>query len=275
MKTCILTVIKNEHLYLDEWIRYHLDLGIDHIFIFEDVDSESHKEITDNYKSQVTLAKIEYLFDTEELKRLDRYRITKEKNPHNVYLRRCLVYLSSSFSSIYDWCFVIDNDEFLTLENSQDSLINIMQLYSNYDAVILQWKCYGASGLVKTPDYTQQGVVDTYTKELTGYVPANSAQSYTKTCYNLKTYKNEYFKYVHQPSDRCKFCRTNFERDRLKPVYDKVYIRHYITRSWEEYVWKKKLRGFLWGGPTRALESFFIMNPDMNDMKEELLQDAK
>ena len=35
MKSCIFTVIKNEHEYLDEWIKYHLDLGIDHIFIFE------------------------------------------------------------------------------------------------------------------------------------------------------------------------------------------------------------------------------------------------
>jgi hypothetical protein len=34
MKCCILTIIKNEHEYLDEWIRYHLDLGIDHIFIY-------------------------------------------------------------------------------------------------------------------------------------------------------------------------------------------------------------------------------------------------
>ena len=38
--SCILTVIKNEHEYLDEWIRYHLNLGIDHIFIFEDINYE-------------------------------------------------------------------------------------------------------------------------------------------------------------------------------------------------------------------------------------------
>ena len=49
MKNCILTVIKNEHEYLDEWIQYHLNLGIDYIFIFEDIDSDSHKKITDKY----------------------------------------------------------------------------------------------------------------------------------------------------------------------------------------------------------------------------------
>jgi hypothetical protein len=34
MTSCILTVIKNEHQYLDEWIKYHIDLGIDHIVKF-------------------------------------------------------------------------------------------------------------------------------------------------------------------------------------------------------------------------------------------------
>ena len=51
MNVCIITVIKNEQEYLNEWIRYHLDLGIDHLFIFEDKGSESHKEITDKYSS--------------------------------------------------------------------------------------------------------------------------------------------------------------------------------------------------------------------------------
>ena len=55
MKTCIITIIKNEHLYLDEWITYHLNIGISHIFLYEDIDSESHKSITDKYFNEVTL----------------------------------------------------------------------------------------------------------------------------------------------------------------------------------------------------------------------------
>lgn len=70
-KSCIFTVIKNEHEYLDEWIKYHLDLGIDHIFIFEDIDSDSHKEICDKYE-KVTLNSIDIV--------LSRYELTKIKN---------------------------------------------------------------------------------------------------------------------------------------------------------------------------------------------------
>jgi hypothetical protein len=59
--SCIFTVIKNEHQYLDEWIKYHLDLGVDHIFILEDIDSNSHKEITDKYDGKITLNSVDIL----------------------------------------------------------------------------------------------------------------------------------------------------------------------------------------------------------------------
>lgn len=62
----------------------------------------------------------------------------------------------------YDWCFTIDNDEFLTLEDGK-SLDEVLQEYDKYDAFVIQWECYGASGHVFKPDYTDKGVVDTYT----------------------------------------------------------------------------------------------------------------
>ena len=49
--SCIFTVIKDEHDYLDFFIRYHLDLGIDHLFIFEDIGSLSHVGIVNRYDS--------------------------------------------------------------------------------------------------------------------------------------------------------------------------------------------------------------------------------
>ena len=82
MKTCIITIIKNEHEYLKEWIDYHLALDIDHLFIFEDTDSDSHKAITDNYpQDKVTLSSILSVLDpdkakeAEEVKRTQRYNV--------------------------------------------------------------------------------------------------------------------------------------------------------------------------------------------------------
>jgi len=80
MTSCILTVIKNEHEYLDEWIQYHLNLGIDHIFIFEDIDSDSHEEICKKY-DKVTLDSVTAVLDeksrieAKEVKELNKYSV--------------------------------------------------------------------------------------------------------------------------------------------------------------------------------------------------------
>jgi hypothetical protein len=116
MRTCILTIIKNEHLYLDEWIQYHLNIGVDHLFIFEDIDSNSHKEITNKYGDKVSLSNVSTILSELGLKRAQEYKRTKAKNPQEMYIYKGLYYLQNNFD--YDWCFAIDVDEFITLEDT-------------------------------------------------------------------------------------------------------------------------------------------------------------
>ena len=187
MKTCICTVIKNEHQYLDEWIQYHLRLGIDYIFIFEDFDSNSHKDITDKY-SCVLLLNISKLFNAEEKTYLLELKQTKAKSPHHFYVKRCLQYLSNNYLE-FDWCFVIDADEFITLENNSSKLYDIVSLYKDYDAIVLQWKCYGACNYIQKPN---QKVLEAYGHESTGYL-VEQPYALSKTCFNLKKYNDSVF----------------------------------------------------------------------------------
>ena len=271
MKSCILTVIKNEHEYLDEWIKYHLDLGIDHIFIFEDIDSDSHKEIAEKYLNKVSVSCISSILNDDVLKIVTVLKQTKESNPQHIYFRNGLTYLKNL--NEYDWCFVIDVDEYVTLENESFSLKDIMSVYDDYDAVVIQWKCYGANGLIEKPDYSKKGIVEVYTKEMSGHIPIKKP-FLTKVCYNLKTYKDSSFGHIHQSSDMCNWCKTDFTKNRETVVYKNIYLRHYLTKSWEEYVWKIKTRGYFWG-KTRNIDFFFSINSDMSDKKEQLINELK
>lgn len=267
MTSCILTIIKNEHLYLDEWIKYHLDIGVNHIFIFEDIDSNSHKEITDKYKDKVTLNNIQTILNSFELSTVIRWKTTKQWCPQRIYFYKGLLYIKNNFN--YDWCFCIDVDEFITLENENNNLQEIISLYNNYDALVLTWKCYGANNLINKPDYSIKGVVDTYLTPVQGYIPICNQKYNKKTCYNLKTYNN-FYNDTHTPKDTCNFCNPIFEKNLLKNTYSKIYLRHYITKSWEEYVWKKTIRGYFMGF-ARSFEAFFKMNPEMRPLKNQLL----
>lgn len=265
--SCILTVVKNEHEYLDEWIKYHLDLGIDHIFIFEDIDSDSHKEICDKY-DDVSLNSIDIVLDEENRKKSRELKITKKWNAQHLYFRNALRWIK--YKNIYDWCFVIDNDEFITIEKP---LEEILGLYKDYEAFIMQWKCFGANGYIQKPNYEGKGLIGTYTEEISGKLP-DRKDSLVKTCYNIKLYEDCFFYNQHHPNNKCNWCNTDYKKDIYRPTYNNIYIRHYVTKSWEEYVWKRKTRGFMWGG-TRSLNTFFEINSDMLPFKQQLLDDLK
>ena len=269
MTSCIFTVIKNEQEYLDEWIKYHLDLGIDHIFIFEDMDSGSHKKITDKYCDKVSLNSIFAILNEQAAKKAIALKASKN-NVQPLYFKTGLLSIKLTFPGEYDWCFAIDVDEFITLEN--DCLQDVLSLYANYDAFVMQWKCYGANGYVNKPNYEGKGLIGTYTEEMKGEI--KNEQFQTKTCYNLNRYKDSYYFNIHQPNGCCNFCRTDFSKERFEKIYDKIFLRHYITKSWEEYLWKRNNRGYFCG-LSRTHENFFLINPDMNDKKEELLKSLK
>ena len=267
MNSCILTIIKDEHLYLDEWIKYHLDIGVFHIFIFEDVGSKSHQAIVEKYSDKVTLAPALSILSEEEKNLVLTNRAKNIPGGQKTYVKAGLRYIKENYD--YDWCFVIDNDEFLTFEKNKN-LDTTLKLYKNYDAFIMSWKCYGANGLVKMPDYSKKGVIDTFTEPIKGYVPTTSQEHNKKICWNLHTYIDSFWNTIHIPSTTCNYCNTEFKKDPITLCYNNIYIRHYITKSWEEYIWKKRTRGYFYG-LIRTPDAFFRMNPDMLPLKDSLM----
>ena len=262
MNICIFTVIKNEHLYLDEWIKYHLDLGIDHLFIFEDDGSESHKNITNKYSSnKVSLNSIDIL-------PIDKSHVHNwQESRQSIYNKEGLWWIKNNYD--YDWCFAIDCDEYITLSNDGDNITSVLNLYSDYDAVILQWQNYNANGHIYKPNYEEKGILDTYTQKCGKSINDAKCKT-TKLVYNFYTFKKHYFLGTHLCYDFCKWCKTDYSKELNKICYDNIYLRHYITKSWEEYVWKLKTRG-MFHKKHRNYEEFFEMNTDMKSMKKELL----
>ena len=49
-----------------------------------------------------------------------------------------------------------------------------------------------------------------------------------------------------------------------------MYLKHYITKSFEEYIWKVYIRGMHTRGAHRKMDDFFEINQDMLPMREEL-----
>lgn len=257
MKTGIFTVIKDETEYIEDFIKYHISLGIDVIFLFEDIGSESHKMITDKYPNVILLPILD-LFD-------DKDEIIKRKNDGDFvqsdYIKKGLIWIRDNYD--IDWCFAIDSDEYITPTEPFPSLLTA---FEQYDGILLYWKNFGCSGHIKKPLYDKP-IWEIYTEEC-GYTICDwKMLNITKMVYNMKKLKEEHICGNHYALSN--WVRTDYSVRRTDPIcFDKLYIRHYITKSWEEYKWKLDKRGMMCK-KHRGYNDFFEMNKDMKE--EDLL----
>lgn len=245
-KVAICTIIKDEHQYLKEWINYHLSIGINEIFLYEDYNSKSHECITNNYK-QVHLISFEQIEN----------EITYNVNNKQI---KVYDYFMKKMKNKIDWIAFIDVDEFIMFENGYD-LQKLLNEYKYNNGVFLFYKIYNANGIIDNP---HSPLLTTYTKE-SNYINYNQ-RGYFKSLINNK--KNNTFISPHEIS--CGRTTNNMDNPKF-PSFKKAWINHYFTRSWEEWCDRFLKRGDICPG-NRKFEEFFLYNKDMLKDKVFLLQ---
>jgi hypothetical protein len=247
MKTAIFVIIKDEQNYLDEWLDYHLNLGIDEIFLYEDYGSLSHSIITEKYDDRVHLNSIDILFNSDD----------PSKNVINTGERtqiQLFDYVPKFYKNKFDWILFIDIDEFLILKQP---LHQLLEEYDDKPGILLKWKWYGANGHIKKPEGK---VMDNYTKSVTSTFDYHWAYKSFMNCKNW-TYWEKHLHKIHGAV----FPLTEFG-------IHKAYLNHYFTKSWEEWKFKLLSRGDNFPGH-RKINEFFHLNQDLLPIKDELLSE--
>ena len=253
MKIGICTIIKNEQRYLKEWIEYNQALGIDEIHLYEDVGSESHEQIVSQFQNV-------YLHDI----RID-HRILSDKscNKH-AYL---VDWYSNNNPHNLDYCFFIDVDEYVKFKEGY-TLNDFVEEFKDEYAVFLSWKMYGASGQIH---YTPGKLVDKFYEAQEVYTDSldeRTAYLWVKSFVNMRKAPH-YWDLMH-------ICEggvnTDHEVDVIKNnLYDKAWINHYFTKSWEEWCMRFINRDDKqWSN--RDIDMFFIVNHDLWHKHDELIR---
>lgn len=247
MTTAICCIIKDEQAFIREFVEYHLALGIDHIYLFEDYGSRSHApQVGDLPRCTLrTLGGygIEY--------------VSGSARQYNLYEK----FLAEAPMSGINWVLFNDVDEFMMFEDGWD-LARLTEEYKDVPAVWLSWKNYGACGRIKKPEC---GVMEAYPYPAAGK-PDKSE------CWNFKslvnTAKCSHMATLHEAEGGV---HTDGATDRMAPQsYKKAWLNHYFTKSWEDYCDRMLQRGNL-SNSYRSFDNFFLVNPDMLPMRDELL----
>lgn len=256
-KTLIATCIKDEIDYLEDFIKYHLDLGIDEIHIFEDYGSISHKSICDKYHN-VYLKSILDIFPKEQRDEIIQMRKNKIP-PQTLYINQMLKYLHPTHSEDW-WAFLTDIDEYITCT---EKFPDILDRYKEHQAVLLYWQNYGCSGHIYKPNINKPPY-EIYTEKC-GYELFSDGKFYkiTKFCVNLNKWKEEHKYWIHNAPRNWIKADGTFKRTEI--VYEPLYLRHYITKSVEEFILKLYKRGMMHPNH-RSLQSLKEMCPIEYDM---------
>lgn len=238
----ICAILKDEHQYLKEWIDYHLNIGINQIYLYEDITSQTHINITKNYDN-VYLMSIGDFIDMENC-------LEKQYDTYNKFIE--------VYKDIIDYTFFIDIDEFV--EFAEDYTIeDLINQCNEWGSVLLPWKHYGACGHVDNP---KTDVVSTYHTPIDIKFPKNlnGCKLLSKALVNMKVGRMKHHHYHTHSKPIVPFDSEN--------LYTKCWINHYITKSWEEWCTRLFVRGQTI--VLRKVDDFFLYNPDMIPLKDKL-----
>lgn len=255
MNISIFTVIKNEREYLRDFLDYHAKMGLD-IYIFEDLFSETHKDICSEY-GNVFLNSIKELYTEDELPQLITDR-TNRIPSQTEFINKGLQYIHNLDK--YDWCWLIDIDEYIT---ATEPLEDILKRFEDYDALFVYWMNYGCSGNLYKPIYDKP-IYEIYT-ERCGYelYADRKRNNITKFCVNMNRWRPDMKYMIHNAA--VKRIKVDGTLEHAKEVYEPLYLRHYITKSFEEYCYKIFVRGMHHNGH-RRIRSFMEMQPQYKDI---------
>ncbi len=227
-RICILTTLRDEGPYLLEWIAYHRQLGVEHFFVYSNDNKDGSDKLLDALARNGVITFIENRAATENIQ-IKAYSHCLAINPAILD---------------YEWCALLDGDEFLTLRPGYFDTIDdylTWQERNPVDVIALPWAIFWSNGHLRwTDDFS-----------IARFNRQNHGSGLGKSIFRTNKVT---FSYPHNPGSQdvsVPLCvrdsmgdALTYPRGRLTghdlPTsrYEAAWINHYFTRSAEELLWK-------------------------------------
>lgn len=240
----IVVTVKNESLYIGEWLDYHLMIGVDHFYIYDNGSTDDLLEIIRPYIKEGLVTYTQWEGNNQQL----------------VIYEHAL----SGYQDDTKWMAILDADEFLVSITEQSIIDFLKSLNNNVTQVILGWMVFGSSGRLK---YERGLVLDRFRMHAQDTWIADSKP----------IVRPDHFLHVPIPHWVDVFGQTVNEKGEKLRRYpqinitsalpmpkSKFRINHYYCKSWEEFE-SKRNRGFAdHDGGERTKNDF--LDHDQNDV---------
>lgn len=143
MKVVLFGVGKGESRYIREWTDYHIKIGFDNIYIYDNEDKPTYKNLLKDFKNVI---------------------VKHIPGSNNKYGLQTIIisHFQNNYIKNYDYCVHLDLDEFLCLKKHN----NIKDFINDYfdtktSAIGINWVFFGSNNL---DNYENKLVLERFTK---------------------------------------------------------------------------------------------------------------
>lgn len=248
-KLAIAAIIKNEGAYINEWIQYHLFVGVSKFYLFDNNSNDETMEILSPY---IEAGIVELNFLPGNCKQMPAYNLAISK-----YKYEC------------KYMAFIDGDEFIMPLKREQKIIDIIEEILAADehaaGLAVNWRIYGSSGYLEKP---KGGVIENYLYRAKEDGDGNSS---IKTIANPR--KLSVYEHPHYPRYRSEYYAIDENGQKVDGYYNpletikKIRINHYFTKSKAEWIKRRSMGRATAVNKVRTMDEFY--RRDNNDVYDD------
>lgn len=245
-KVSILAIFKNEEKYLKEWIEFHKIVGIEHFYLYNNNSEDNYKKVLQPY--------------------IDEGIVTLMQWHKNQAQMECYNDGISRFSNESEWIAIVDIDEFI-VPNFTDCVYDFLKNFRDKPAVLVYWKFFGTSAYLDRS--RDELVTEDFILGWRKY--ANIGKCFYNTRFSFDGTHKRNHAFHH-------FLWANYKGHELPPVnvFGKIcllwkhpipmradkenfpmQINHYFTKSYQEYIDKRKKGDVYFKQDPHTVEYFY------------------
>lgn len=240
-KICLVTSIRNEGIYILEWLAYYKAIGVENFFIYSNDNNDGSDSL------------LEALAQAGEIVWIKNEKVEKS-SPQFISFAHALNFLPEIYD--YEWALFLDMDEFLAVDGKFDgSIKNFVEWveWHEVDAIAINWK------IVSSSEHMVPSLHNVFLPErnlnLLPYHITGEGSRLVKSMCRPQMYMASY---AHDPvahersagkyrlsnglSHRFKYNPSGFIDSPAVSDYitdRNAVIYHYMYKSFEEWLWKR------------------------------------
>ena len=228
LKTAVVCIARLEGKYINEWVNHYFGLGFDKIIIADNNHDEDNEDLASMFK--------------------DNQNVIVEDYKNKVgYQMKCYSELYAKYKNDFSWIAFFDVDEFLELPQ-HGNIKDYLKDKSDFDCVMVNWLCFGDNDQVYA-DYSKL-MQERFKEPLP--IDIKVQYNFSENFHIKSIIKGGLDNVLFQGNPHCcnnhlKCCNASGIQVDNRPWqaidYRQAFLKHYVTKSLEEWYTNKMKRG--------------------------------